>query len=38
MQWEMMLLLVLAGPFMVYWVVRYGFTRLRKRTEAHRED
>jgi hypothetical protein len=38
MQWEMMLLLVLAGPFVVYWVVRYGLTRLKKRTEAHGED
>ncbi len=38
MQWEMMLLLVLAGPFAVYWVVRYGLTRLRKRPEGHGED
>jgi hypothetical protein len=36
MQWEMMLLLVLAGPFVVYWAARYGVARLRKRAEALR--
>jgi hypothetical protein len=36
MQWEMMLLLVLAGPFVVYWATRYGIARLKKRAAAHR--
>jgi hypothetical protein len=36
MQWEMMLLLVLAGPFVVYWATRYGIARLKKRAEALR--
>jgi hypothetical protein len=36
MQWEMMLLLVLAGPFVVYWAARYGVARLKKRAAGHR--
>ncbi len=36
MQWEMMLLLVLAGPFVVYWATRYGIARLKKRAAGHR--
>lgn len=34
MQWEMVLLLVLAGPFVVYWVARYGIAALKKKAEA----
>jgi hypothetical protein len=38
MQWEIILLLVLAGPFVVYWVARYGIAMLRKKAEAHRKQ
>ena len=38
MQWEMILLLVLAGPFVVYWVARYGIVTLRKKAEAQRKQ
>ncbi len=34
MQWEVILLLVLAGPFVVHGVLRHGLSRLRKRGEA----
>jgi hypothetical protein len=38
MQWEMMLLLVLAGPFVIYWLVRNGIASVRKRAEANRKQ
>lgn len=38
MQWEMMLLLVLAGPFVIYSVMRYEIGVLRKRAVANRKQ
>lgn len=38
MQWEMMLLLVLAGPFVIYGLLRTGIASVRKRAEAHRKQ
>ncbi len=38
MQWEMMLLLVLAGPFVIYYVMRYEIRSLRKRAAANRKQ
>jgi hypothetical protein len=32
MQWEMILLLVLASPFVFYYVIRHGIGRLKKST------
>ncbi len=32
MQWEIMLLLVIASPFFFYYVIRYGTNRLKKST------
>ena len=37
MQWEMILLLVLAGQFVVYWATRYGIARLKKKTAGPRK-
>lgn len=32
MQWEMILLLVIASPFVFYHVMRYGLRRLKRST------
>jgi len=32
MQWEMILLMVIAAPFVFYYVIRHGIGRLRKST------
>jgi hypothetical protein len=32
MQWEIILLLVIASPFVLYYVTRYGIRRLKKST------
>ena len=37
MQWEIVLLMVLAGPFVIYYLTRYGVDRLRKRAAANRK-
>jgi hypothetical protein len=39
MQWEMILLLVIASPFVLYYVIRYGIRRLKNSaTEKRRND
>jgi len=32
MQWEMILLLVIASPFVFYYLIRHGIGRLKKST------
>jgi hypothetical protein len=36
MQWEMILLLVIASPFVFYYVIRHGIGRLKKSTTEKR--
>lgn len=38
MQWEMWLLVLLAGPFIIYYAMRYGVDWLRKRAVANRKS
>ena len=38
MQWEIILLLVLAGPFVIYYAMRHGIGLLRKRAVANRKQ
>ena len=38
MQWEIILLLVIASPFVLYYVTRYGIRRLKKRTSKKRSN
>jgi hypothetical protein len=36
MQWEMILLLAIASPFVFYYVIRHGIGRLKKSTTKKR--
>jgi hypothetical protein len=36
MQWEIILLLVIASPFVFYYVIRHGIGRLKKHTMEKR--
>ncbi len=36
MQWEMILLLVIASPFVFYYVIRHGIGRLKKSNREKR--
>lgn len=38
MEWEMILLLILAGPFVIYWVAREGIMALRKKAGARAKE
>ena len=38
MQWEMILLLVIASPFVFYYVLRYGIRRLKNSTTEKRSN